>query len=246
MVLISIYVDDLIITGSANKMIKDIKWKLSQEFEMKDCGKMHYYLGLEVWKDDGRILITQSKYTNEVLKRFHMNGCKVVSTPLEQNIKLRSDDGTKEVNGTLYQQLVRSLNYLTTTRLDIAYAVIILIQFMAKPHESHWIASKRVLRYLKGTINFGIEYTNDCNVKWTHHFDFDRVRNPYDRESTIGYVFNIGSGAISWRSKKQPTISLLSTEAECKTLCSTTCEAIWLRRILEDVGEGQQEPTVFK
>jgi len=101
-VLLSIYVDDLIITGSADKLITDIKIKLSQEFEMKDLGEMRYCLGLEVWRNDGRTLITQRKYTNEVLKRFHMNGCKVVNTPLEQNIKLRSDDETKEVNGTLY------------------------------------------------------------------------------------------------------------------------------------------------
>jgi len=207
---------------------------------------MHYCLGLEVWRNDGRTLITQSKYTNEVLKRFHMNECETMSTPLEQNIKLRSDDGTKEVNGTLYRQLVGSLNYLTTTRPDIAYAVSILSQFMAKPHESHWIDAKRVLRYLKGTINFGIEYTNACNVELTGHSDSDWARNPDDRKSTTGYIFNIGSGAISWSSKKQATISLSSTEAEYKALFSSTCEAIWLRRILEDVGEGQQEPTVIR
>eukprot|EP00253_Pinus_taeda_P006247 PITA_06247 len=174
--------------------------KLSQEFKMKDLGEMHYCLGLEVWRNDGRTLITQSKYTNEVLERFHMNGCKAVSTPLEQNIKFRSDDGTKEVNGTLYRQLVGSLNYLTTTKPDIAYAVSILSQFMAKPHESHWIAAKRVLRYLKGTINFGIEYTNACNVELTGHSNSDWAGNPDDRKSTTGYVFNIGSGAISWSS----------------------------------------------
>lgn len=172
-VLLSIYVDDLIITGNANKLITDIKIKLSQEFKMKDLGEMHYCLGLDVWRDDGRTLVTQRKFTNEVLKRFHMNGCKGVSTPLEQNIKLRSDDGTKEVNGILYRQLLGSLNYLTTTRPGIAYAVSILSQFMAKPHESHWIATKMILRYLKGTINFGIEYTNACNVELTSHYDSD-------------------------------------------------------------------------
>jgi len=172
--------------------------------------------------------------------------CKAVSTPLEQNIKLRSDHGTKEVNGTLHPQLVGSLNYLTTTRLEIAYAVSILSQFMAKPHESHWITAKRVLRYLKGTINFGVEYTNACNVELIGHSHSDWARNPDDRKSTIAYVFNIGSGAISWSSKKQATFSVSSTEVEYKALCSGTCEAIWLRRILEEVGEGQQEPTVIR
>eukprot|EP00253_Pinus_taeda_P023259 PITA_23259 len=204
-VLLSIYVDDLIIKGSADKLITDIKMKLLQEFEMKD----------------------------------------LVSTPLEQNIKLRSDDGTKEVNGTMYRQLVGSLNYLTTTRPDISYVVSILSQFMAKPDESHWIAAKRVLRYVKGTINFGIEYTNACNVEVTGHSDSDWAGNPDDKKSTTGYVFNIGSRAISWSSKKQATVSFSSTEAEFKALCSGTCEAIWLRIILEDVGEGQQKPTMI-
>lgn len=137
-----------------------------------------------------------------------MNGCKVVSSPLEQNIKLRTEDETKEVNGTLYQQLVGSLNYLTTTKLEIAYAISILTQFMAKPHESHWIVAKRVLQYLNGTINFGIEYTNSCNVELIGHSDSDWVGIPYDRKSTTEYIFNIGLGAISWSSKKQETISL--------------------------------------
>lgn len=175
-----------------------------------------------------------------------MNGCKVVSTPLEQNIKFRSEDEKKEVNGTLYRQLVGSLNYLTTTRPDIAYAVSILSQFMANPHEIHWIAAKRVLRYLKGTINFGIEFTNACNVELTGHSDSDWDGNIDDRKSTTGYLLNIRSGAISWSNKKHATISLSSIEVEYKVLCSATCQAIWLKRIFEDVGEGQQEPTIIR
>jgi hypothetical protein len=148
--LISLYVDDLIITGNANELIEEIKRLLSQEFEMKDLGQLHYCLGLEVWREDGKTLITQRKYTMELIKRFNMSECKPVSTPLEQNIKLNSDDETKEMNGTLYRQLVGSLNYLTTTRPDIAYSVSILSQFMAKPHDNHWKETKRVLQYLKG------------------------------------------------------------------------------------------------
>ena len=112
---------------------------------MKDLGHLHYCLGLEVWRENGKTLITQSKYTKEVLRRFNMNTCKPISTPLEQNVKLNNNDDSKEVDGTLYRQLVGSLNYLTTTRPDIAYSVSILSQFMAKPHENHWKATKRVL-----------------------------------------------------------------------------------------------------
>jgi hypothetical protein len=113
--LISLYVDDLIITGNASKLIDEIKRQLSQVFEMKDLGELHYCLGLEIWREVGQTLVTQRKYTRELLKRFNMNQCKAMSIPLEQNAKLYSDDGTKEVDGTLYRQLVGSLNYLTTT-----------------------------------------------------------------------------------------------------------------------------------
>jgi hypothetical protein len=100
---------------------------------------------------------------------------------------------------------------------------------MAKPHESHWLATKRVLRYLKGTANFGIKYTNEFDVKLTGYSDSDWAGNPDDRKSTTGYTFNIGSGIVSWSNKKQPIVSLSSTEVEYKALCSATCEAVWLR-----------------
>ena len=94
---------------------------------MKDLGDLHYCLGLEVWRETGLTLVTRSKYIRELLQRFHMDECKSLPTPMEQNAKLFSDDGTKEVNGTLYRQLVGSLNYLTTTRPGIAYFIIFLV-----------------------------------------------------------------------------------------------------------------------
>jgi hypothetical protein len=90
--------------------------------------------------------------------------------------------------------LVGSLNYLTTTRLDIAYSVSILSQFMAKPHDNHWKEAKRVIQYLKGTVDFGIEYTNHLNVELIGYSDSDWTGDPDDRKSTTGYAFSIGSG----------------------------------------------------
>ena len=158
-------------------------------------------------------MITQSKYTREILERFNMSGSKPVTTPLEQNVKLYSVDETKEVNGTLYQQLVERLNFLTTTRPNIAYSMSILSQFMPKPLESHWVAAKKVLRYLKGTVNFGIMYTDNCDVELTSYSNSDWDGNRDDRKSTSRYAFNIGTRVVSWSSKKQPTVSLSSTQA---------------------------------
>jgi hypothetical protein len=122
-----------------------------------------------------------------------MSECKAMSTPLEQNAKLYNEDGSKKVDGTLYRQLVGSLNYLTTTRPYIAYSVNILSKFMAKPLESHSKDAKKVLLYLKGTVNFGVMYTNDCDVELMGYSDSNWARNPDDRKSTSGYAFNIGT-----------------------------------------------------
>jgi len=245
-ILISLYVDDMIIIGNANNLIKEIKQQMSQVFEMKDLGYLHYCLGLEVWKDSGQTFLTQGKYARSLLERFRMEQCRSVTTPLQQNLKLSSDDGTKQVDATMYRQLVDNLIYLTTTRLDLAYSVSMLSQFMSKPLESHWIATKCVLRYLSGTCNYGILYTDIFDVILVGYLDFDWAGNLDDRRSITGYAFSIGFRVIAWSSKKKSTIALSSCEAAYQALCAAACEAIWLRRLLNDAGEGQKESTSIK
>lgn len=245
-ILISLYVDDMIITGNANSLIKEIKQQMSQEFEMKDLGDLHYCLELEVWKDSGQTFLTQGKYARNLLERFRMEQCKTAATPLQQNLKLSSDDGTKQVDATLYRQLVGSLIYLTTTWPDLAYSVSVLSQFMSRPLDSHWNAAKCVLRYLSGTCNYGILYTDSSDVTLAGYSDSDWAGNLDDRRSITGYAFSIGSGVISWCSKKKSTVALSSCEGEYQALCAATCEAIWLRRLLSDAGEGQKAATSIK
>lgn len=245
-ILISLYVDDMIITGNANSLIKEIKQQMSQEFEMKDLGDLHYCLELEVWKDSGQTFLTQGKYARNLLERFRMEQCKTAATPLQQNLKLSSDDGTKQVDATLYRQLVGSLIYLTTTWPDLAYSVSVLSQFMSRPLDSHWNAAKCVLRYLSGTCNYGILYTDSSDVTLAGYSDSDWAGNLDDRRSITGYAFSIGSGVISWCSKKKSTVALSSCEREYQALCAATCEAIWLRRLLSDAGEGQKAATNIK
>jgi hypothetical protein len=201
--LISLYFDDLIITGNAEKLIDEIKKHLSKVFEMKNLGELHYYLGLEVWRNVGQFFFCQSKYIKEILKIFKMDQCKSSSVPMQQNVKLSCDDGSKEVNGTVYRQMVGSLNYLTTTRPDISYYVSVLSQFMEKPYENHWNVAKEVLRYLKVTLDYGIKYTDPSDVELIGYSDSDWAGNLDDRRSTNGYAFCIGFGVVSWRSKKE-------------------------------------------
>lgn len=131
--MISLYVDDLIITSDATYLIKEIKQQMSQVFEMKHLGELKYYLGLEIWRDSGKTFLSQEKYVKGILERFRMDQCKPAAVPLQQNIKLHNEDGSKEADVTLYKQLVGSLIYLTTTKPDLAYAISVLIQYMSNP-----------------------------------------------------------------------------------------------------------------
>ena len=117
---------------------------------------------------------------------------------------------------------------------------------MSKPLESHWVAAKSVLRYLSGTINYGILYTDTSDVTLAGFSDSDWAGNLDDRISITGYTFSIGSEVIAWSSKKQSTVALSSCEVEYQALCAATCEAIWLRRLLNDAGEEQKESTIIK
>ena len=140
------------------------KKKLVEEFEMKDLGLMHYFLGLEVWQSSEGIFLNQGKYAVEILKRFNMLECKALATPMDSNLKFLTDDSSELVDVTLYRQIIGSLMYLTTTRPDICFVVNTLSQYLVQPRRVHLVAAKHVMRYLKGTIDFGLYYDTDCMV----------------------------------------------------------------------------------
>ncbi|XP_040369594.1 secreted RxLR effector protein 161-like [Rosa chinensis] len=147
-----------------------------------------------------------------------MGNCNSVCTPTEVGLKLTKNGSGKRVSATLYKQIVGSLMYLTTTRPDIMFAVSMVSRYMEKPMEDHLVAVKRILRYLKDT-----DYAGDMD----------------DRKSTSGFVFMMGSGTISWSAKKQQIVTLSTTEAEFVAAASSSCQAIWLRRML-GVLQNQQ------
>eukprot|EP00253_Pinus_taeda_P009024 PITA_09024 len=142
-------------------LIHKCKRELASEFEMKDLGPMHYFLGLEVWQKPGEIFLSQGKYVVKILERFGMVDCKPVTTPMELNFKklCGSAAGPKLGNASEYCQLIGALIFLVNSHPDICFAVNTLSQYMVDPHHIHWIAAKNLLRYLRGTITHGLRYT---------------------------------------------------------------------------------------
>jgi hypothetical protein len=239
-----LYVDDLFLIG-AETMITKCKQNLAKEFEMKDLALMHYFLGLEIWQQKGEIFLGQGKYTVEILKRFGMEDCKPMATPMVTNLKKLSTSESQKVNPTIYRQLIGCLMYLTNTRLDICFAVNTLSQHMVDPRRVHWIATKHILRYLKDTIRYKIQYIQRDQIRLMGYSYLDWPGNNVDRKSTSGGCFSIGSGMISWYDKKQKSVALSSTKVEYMAANQASCEALWLQKILIDLFESKLDPTVI-
>ena len=150
-----VYVDDIIISGSDSYGIQHLQQILQSSFHMKDLGALTYFLVLEVHRSDRGTVLTQTKYTQELIDMARLTDCKPVNTPMEVNVKYHKHYGDPISDPTLYRKLVGSLIYLTSTRPDISYAVNIVIQYMSDPRHHHLAAVFRILRYLHGTLGRG-------------------------------------------------------------------------------------------
>ncbi|XP_070043924.1 retrovirus-related Pol polyprotein from transposon RE1 isoform X2 [Nicotiana tomentosiformis] len=202
-VFVAVYVDDVIITGTNLEEIKELKAFLHNQFKIKDLGKLHYFLGLEMlYKADG-VLVCQRKFTMDLLKEYDCLTYSPVSSPLDSTIKLRSEDGALLSDPGYYRKLVRKLNFLTNTRLDIAYSVQHLSQFMQAPREPHLKAAIHVLRYLKKDPTLGIFLSNDPNYTVSAYCDSDWVACPDTRKFVSGYIVLLGGSPISWKSMEK-------------------------------------------
>lgn len=235
--ILTVYVDDILFFFNNEATVKIIKDKMSTKFHMKDLGEAKCCIGLRITHntESNEISLDQSLYIEKVLTRFNMSDCKPVHTPCEANVQLKKAETESDVlKDVPYQELIGCLLYLSQgTRADIAYAVNQLSRFNNKPTSQHWIAAKRVLRYLKGTQHLKLTFKKtDANI--IGHCDADWATDTEDRRSCSGYVFTFQGAAISWCSKKQPTIALSTTEAEYMSLATATQEALWLKQLEEE------------
>jgi hypothetical protein len=226
-----IYVDDIIVTGSSMEAISALLRDLRADFALKDLGNLNYFLGIEVKPTQHGIVLSQSKYASDILKQVHMTNCKPVSTPLAATKKLSVRDGavlSLEEDSTKYRSIVGALQYLTLTCPDLAFAVNKVCQFLHAPTVAHWSAVKRILRFVKGTIDTGFTIRSSHSTLLSAFSNADWAGDIDDRRSTGGFAVYFGPNLISWSAKKQPTVSRSSTEAEYKALANVTAETVWV------------------
>jgi hypothetical protein len=197
--IVSIYVDDLIYTGNDGKLMGEFMKSMKEKFAMTDLGRLKYFLGIEVIQCDQGIFVHQHKYSCEILKRFGMEQCNKVCSPIVPSTKLVRDESGRAVNATEYKQMIGCLMYLLATRPDMAFSVCLAARYMERPTEMHMATVKRIMRYLKGTLSLGILYKCKANKElmlqgWS---DSDYAGDHDDRKSTSGYI-TMGDSAICW------------------------------------------------
>ncbi|XP_058746532.1 uncharacterized mitochondrial protein AtMg00810-like [Vicia villosa] len=221
---ILMYVDDIILAETSLSMINTLKKALDNTFHIKDLGQLKFFLGLEVARSTKGITLCQRKYCLELLHDAGLAGCKPVSTPLDASSRLHQDDGSSFSDVTAYRRLVGRHLFLTTTRPDIAFATQQLSQFMSAPTESHYKVALRVLCYLKQSPARGIFLSQALDLQLSGFSDADWGGCVDTRRSISGYCFFIGQSLVSWKAKKQLTVSCYSVEEEYRSLASATRE----------------------
>jgi hypothetical protein len=246
-IILCIYVDDLAVIGPNENVIKTFINNIEKHFKVKNLGPIKDYLGIDVYYNpkDNYMKLSQEKYINKLLIKYNLEDCNPSYTPMDPKVKLEPNKETATKQQVKwFQGLIGSLLYLMlATRVDIAYSVIKLSRYAINPSETHIIALKRVLKYLKATPNYGITYTinNSLSNYLIGYSDADYAGDINTAKSTSGYIFFIANGPISWKSKLQTIIAQSTTEAEYIAINAATKEAIYIKSVLEELGHYKQQ-----
>ena len=232
-----LYVDDILLASIDGAT--RIKQSLKSKYEMVDLGPAQQYLGIVIEKNALGIKIHQAPYISILLERFGLENCNKVGTPLDKG-SIRDIQNSASTTAPphlqrQFQCLLGSIMYaMLATRPDLCFAISILNKHSASPTERHLAAAKRVLRYLKGTKDMGIQYERKPTEP-IGYSDSDWAGDHHDRRSTGGFAFLLSSAAISWKAKRQQSVALSSLEAEYMASSEAAKEAIWIRRLYNDI-----------
>ena len=244
-VAVLLYVDDIILAGPDLPRIHAVKSHLSSLFKLKDLGDLKYFLGLEITRSSEGIVISQRQYALQLLDDFGFLSAKPAHTPMNSRLSLNHTDETLLDDPTHYRRLVGKLLYLTITRIDITFCVTTLSQFMAAPRDTHLQAAHHLLRYIKSQPGLGLLYpaTSDLQLKAFSDADWGTCHD--SRRSITGLCVFLGESLISWKSKKQTTVSKSSAEAEYRAMATAASELIWLQQLLSDLRVKESSKAVL-
>ena len=244
--LLATYVDDIVIASTSQQLINEFEQDISKYLKIKILGDIKHILG---WKidimDNGDVIAHQAHYIDRVLKKFRMANSNPVNTPSLKEQQLITEKTQNEIDFP-YRQAVGSLLYISnSTRPDIAQAVHHAARFVGSPTEQNVQAVKRIMKYLKGTINYGIIFKKSSNTDMIGFADADYSNDPQDAHSTSGYIFKT-NGPVVWKSKKQSLTATSTTEAEVIALHEAAKEAVWLSDIVADMtGSDDKRPIII-
>ena len=215
-VIMLIYVDDIVLLGPVPEDIAAEERALAARFTMSAFTPIHHLLGIHINSSESGITLTQEAYALRVLERFGMSESRAQDTPMDANLALGTFDGTATLSDRRkFQEIIGSLMYLSLgTRPDMTAAVNMLGRFASNPGPEHFVAAKRVLRYLKATANWGLAYPKESDFNLKTFVDADWAGDTNSRKSTSGLIVFLGKAAIHWRSTLQSSVARSSTEAE--------------------------------
>ncbi|CAJ2662564.1 unnamed protein product [Trifolium pratense] len=197
-----IYVDDIVFGGMSEEMVQHFVQQMQSEFEMSLVGELTYFLGLQVKQMEDTIFVSQSKYAKNMVKKFGMENAAHKRTPAVIHLKLTKDEKGIDVDQSLYRSMIGRLLYLTASRPDITFVVVVCARYQAKPKMSHLVQVKRIMKYVNGTSDYGILYSQTKKSTLVGYCDADWAGSADDRKSTSGGCFFLGDNLISWFSKK--------------------------------------------
>ena len=239
-----LYVDDILLASSDLGLLHETKRMLSNNFDMKDLGEASFVLGIEINRNRSyRLLgLSQRTYVDRILERFNMQQCKPGIAPVCKGDKLslsqcpHSDIEKAQIKNVPYASALGSIMYAQVcTRPDIVFATGLLGRYQSNPGHDHWVAAKKVMRYLKRTKDYMLIYKHVQDLQLVGYSDSDFAGCQDEKKSTTGYIFKLAGGVVSWKSEKRKSIASSTMQAEFVACFSTTTQAIWLRNLIKEL-----------